>query len=385
VGDASEADRAASASPGVVWRRLTSPRGALLVPAAVTLVWAVVVVGSGELERVLSHWESSLTMAGGSFLGGASPGGGGAVAFPVFTKVLDITPPVARTFSLCIQAVGMTSAGIAIVLTGRTIEVRALLLSILGGTAGFLVAVLTLSDFDSLFWASRLPASYVKVTFTVVLAGMAMVMLTSWRRGEFGSQHLVLWTRRMTVGLLLAAFLGGVLASLVGTGVNVLVFLFIVLVFGLHPRVGVPTSVIAMAAISLVGLATLGVIDGQLAVSTNEAGEVVRVGGEDVAALGEEFDLLGLWLAAVPVAVWGAPFGAWVVHRLHEEWLVIFLAFLAIAEVVSTVVLLDDLRSDVWLVGYGLIGLIVAVVGVRWISVHREWLCGELPELVSDD
>lgn len=387
MGDASEADRAAASPsrPSAMRRRLTSPRFALVVPAAVTLVWAALVLGSGELERVASHWESSLTMIGGSFLGGASPGGGGAVAFPVFTKVLNVPPAVARSFSLCIQAVGMTSAAITIILAGRTIEPRALAISIVGGVAGFLVALFTLADVDALFWASRLPASYVKVTFTVVLAAMATVMLLSLRRGEFGSQHLVLWTRRMTVGLALAAFVGGALASLIGTGVNVFVFLFIVLVFGLHPRVGVPTSVIAMATISLVGLATLGVLDGQLVISTDAAGDVVRVGGEDVGPLpGQEYDLLGLWLAAVPVAVWGAPLGAYVVHRMHEEWLVGFLALFAIVEVVSTVILLDDLRSDAGLVLYGLAGLGLAIAGVRWVSAHREWLCGELPDLVPD-
>ncbi len=385
MGDESEADRAVTApESSAAWRRLTSPRAALLVPATVTIVWAVFVIGGGELERVLSHWESSLTMTAGSFLAGASPEGGGAVAFPIFTKVLHVPPAVARTFSLCIQAVGMTSAAVAIVLAGRTIEVRALVISVIAGSAGFVAALLALSDFDALFWASRQPASYVKVPFTVVLAGMATVMFTSLRRGEFGAEHVPAWTRRMVFGLAIAAFFGGVLASLTGTGVNVLVFLFIVLVFGLHPRVGVPTSVIAMAGISLVGVVTLGVFDGQLAVETNAVGDVVRVGGEAVGPLpGQEYDLLGLWLAAVPIVVWGAPLGAYVVHRLREEWLVTFLALLALTEVVSTVVLLEDLRTDPPLIIYGLVGLIVVIAGVRWVSTHRDLLCGKLPELAG--
>ena len=384
MGDGSEADRAvASSGASAGWRRLSSPAAALIVPSAITVVWAVLVIGGGELERVLAHWESSLTMTAGSFLAGASPEGGGAIAFPVFTKVLHVPPAVARTFSLCIQAVGMTSAAVAIILARRTIELRALVISVAAGSVGFLVALLALSDFDALFWQSRLPPSYVKVTFTVVLAGMATVMFTSLRSTDFGTDRVEAWTRRMMIGLAVAAFVGGVLTSLTGTGVNVLVFLFVVLVFGLHPRVGVPTSVIAMAAISLIGLAILGVVDGQLAVSTNAAGDVVRVGGETVGPLSEEYDLLGLWLTAVPIVVWGAPLGAYVVHRLREQWLVMFLALLATTEVVSTVILLEDLRTDPALIAYGLVGLVVAIVGVRWVSAHRELLCGERPDVVS--
>ena len=385
MADASEAERTAVDAAGPP-RLIRSATVVFFVPATVTFVWAVLVIGSGELDRVLSHWESSVTMAAGSFLAGASPEGGGAVAFPVFTKVLHVPASVARTFSLCIQAVGMTSAAIAIILTGRTIELRALLIAVVAGSAGFLAALLALTEFDTLFWSSRLPASYVKVTFTLVLAGMATVMLTALRKAEYGTQQVEGWNRRMTVGLAVAAFGGGVLASLTGTGVNALVFLFVVLVLGLHPRVGVPTSVIAMAAISLIGLATLGVADGQLAVATNDAGDVVRVGGAEVAPLpGSEFDLLGLWLAAVTIVVWGAPLGAYVVHRLREQWLVGFLLLLATTEVVSTVILLDDLRSDPVLIAYGLIGLVGAIAGVRLVARHRALFRGDGATPVAAD
>ena len=59
------------------------------IPATVTLVWLVAVLASGSFGRALDHWQSALTMVFGSFLAGSSPVGGGAVAFPVFTKLLD--------------------------------------------------------------------------------------------------------------------------------------------------------------------------------------------------------------------------------------------------------------------------------------------------------
>jgi uncharacterized protein len=65
-------------------------RLAWLLPAVFTLSWLVFVLANDHLGRVADHWRSSLTMAFGSFVAGSTPQGSGSVAFPVFTKVLDI-------------------------------------------------------------------------------------------------------------------------------------------------------------------------------------------------------------------------------------------------------------------------------------------------------
>ena len=48
----------------------------------------------------------TITMIAGSFIGGATAEGGGAVAFPVMTLVLHATPAVARDYSFMIQCCG---------------------------------------------------------------------------------------------------------------------------------------------------------------------------------------------------------------------------------------------------------------------------------------
>ena len=55
--------------------------------------------------QVAGYW-ASITMVFGSMIAGATSVGGGAVAFPVFTLALGVTPLVARDFSLMIQTVG---------------------------------------------------------------------------------------------------------------------------------------------------------------------------------------------------------------------------------------------------------------------------------------
>ena len=63
------------------------------------------------LSIIKDNWPVTLTMVFGSFIAGATSEGGGAVAFPVFTKVLHIAPQDAKIFSLAIQSIGMVAAG----------------------------------------------------------------------------------------------------------------------------------------------------------------------------------------------------------------------------------------------------------------------------------
>ncbi|WP_428356321.1 hypothetical protein [Methyloprofundus sp.] len=65
-------------------------------------------------QIIHNYWQVSVTMVFGSIIAGATSEGGGAIAFPVFTKVLHIPPADAKVFSLAIQSVGMVAATVAI-------------------------------------------------------------------------------------------------------------------------------------------------------------------------------------------------------------------------------------------------------------------------------
>jgi hypothetical protein len=162
------------------------------------------------------------------------------------------------------------------------------------------------------------------------------------------------------------------LSAFTGSGVDVLLFLFAVVMCGLHPRVGVPTSIIAMAMTSMLGFVVLGIIHGQLDIGLDQAGAVVSVGGTAVDPLpARQYDVFGLWMAAIPVIVWGAPLGAYVAHVMTERRLILFVAGMAGLEVLSTAIFLDALRSDMTLVIYGVAGLAIAIVGISWLSKNR--------------
>lgn len=350
------------------------------LPVAFTTGWAVFVLASGHVERVLDNWRAALTMVFGSFVAGSTPQGGGAVAFPVFTKILEIPAEVARSFSLSIQATGMVMAAVSILLAGRKVDWKAIKLGVAGGTIGMLFGLFVLGDPDTAFWSSRIDDAYVKVSFTIAIFAVAVIVrMCSTRETRF--DHVQHWGRRAVFLMLVFAVGGGVFSSLAGSGIDVLLFVFIVLVADVTPKVAIPTSIISMAALSLIGFAIVGLLDGQLNVGLNEAGtEVVSVAGE---AFGPEaatrFDLFGIWLAATPIVVWGAPLGAWVASKVSERTVIRFVATMAILEVLTTAFFLDRLRTDLWLSVYFGVGLVAIYFVVQRLDRLSAWIMNEEP------
>jgi len=312
------------------------------LPAAFTLGWILYVFLGGHLDRVVDNWRAALTMLFGSFVAGSTPQGGGAIAFPVFTKVLAMPASVARSFSIAIQATGMVMAAASIILAGRKVDWKALSLGVAGGSIGLLVGFFALGDPSTPFWDSRIDSAYVKVSFTLIIFAVALIVR------------------------LCATKESRIFSSLTGSGTDVMLFVFIVLVAQVSPKVAIPTSIIAMAFVSVIGFAIVGLWHGQLNIGL-EAGQVVSVGGK---AFGPEsavqFDLFGIWLAAAPVVVWGAPFGAWCAAKVSERTIIWFVATMAILEVLTTAFFLEQLHTDMVLTSYAIIGLFFT-----WWAVHR--------------
>lgn len=364
-------------------------RTALGVSTAVLAIWLVYVTVAGHWGRVADQWVSSVTMVSGSFVAGSTPQGGGAVAFPVFTKVLDIDAEVARSFSLSIQAIGMGTASIAIIVTRRLVAWRAVSIVLPAALAGFLLGAVLLGRSDEPFWPSTLPGPYVKVTFTLLVAAMAVVVYLGYRAQLL--ERLVRMpaiSGRIVVALLITGLIGGLLSWLVGSGADVTLYLTVVVLLGLSPRVGIPTSVVVMAGISVAGILLLGVVDGQLSVQLDDAGQVAALHGEQVGAVDGEavfgadasepldpdrYDLFGLWLAAVPVVGFGAPLGSWAVSKVSDRQVARFVVVLATAETVSTAVFLDGLirEPDAALIVYALLGGLVVIGGLWALERHR--------------
>ena len=342
------------------------------ISAAATIIWLAVVAVAGLFERVVNNWESAATMLFGSFLAGSSPEGGGAVAFPVFTKALHVSAPVARSFGLSIQAVGMGVATLAILLFRRKIHRRAAVVGSIGALVGFAVATVFFGEHSELFWPSTISAPWIKATFSIVLATTSLLMVRHLRHGDHHDAPLQ-WNQRIDAALLVAALAGGFVSALGGTGANIVVFLFLVVIVDENPKVALPTAIIVMTVVSVAGLIVYGIVDGQLDVEVT--GDLVTsVGGTSTALDAGRADLLGLWLAAVPVVVWGAPLGSLAASMIPERRLVQFVALLAATEVLTTFILVSELRTNRALLAYLVVGLIALPAGLIGLARSRHTL-----------
>jgi len=129
-----------------------------------------------ESTYIQAHWEISLTMVFGALIAGATSEGGGAVAFPVFTKLLHISPSDAKVFSLAIQSVGMSAAALVIIYMRIPIEWRVIRWASLGGVLGIVLS--------SCLLAPLLSAPVLKMSFTAMISRFAVTLFVLNRRAE---------------------------------------------------------------------------------------------------------------------------------------------------------------------------------------------------------
>lgn len=340
---------------------------AFLVSGSVTVIWVITVTALGLWGRVSDHGIAATTMVFGSFVAGATPQGGGAVAFPVFTKALAIPSETARSFSLSIQAIGMTAASISILIRRSPVVWRAVAAGAACGIAGFVGTLLLLADFSQPFAPVNLPGEFVKVTFTLIVLAMTAATIVAFRTPIRSVSGDIPTNDRILVAMMLGfATLGGVASALLGSGADVMIYLFLVVILGIRSTVGVPTSVLTMTAVSIVGFFVMAILDGQFQIGFTVDGEVATVGGE---ALPEpqtprRADLFGMWLAAAPIVAWGAPMGALVASKLKARTLTMAVVALGSIEVITTVLFLSELRTSVGLLVYAIAGALLGVFGV---------------------
>jgi uncharacterized membrane protein YfcA len=313
-------------------RGLGRIRWFLLWLACFYSTWAAMVITTGAWPVIVSHWGIALAMAAGSYVAGSTPMGGGTVGFPILVLVFDQPASLGRDFGFAIQSIGMTSASIFILCTGRPLERRLLGWSMLGA--------LVATPLSLAFLAPHVDERVMKMLFAVV-----------W--GSFGLMHLVkigeiCAATGMTcmspaferaAGLGIGVVGGGLIASLTGVGIDMLLYVVLVLLARADLKIAIPTSVVIMAFASLVGIGSLHAIG--------------RVAPEIWAPPPE---LWGSWLAAAPIVALGAPLGVFVVNLIGRKPTLLFVSVLCLLQFVW---MAYSERANL-----GLVGLALSLAGL---------------------
>lgn len=276
---------------------------------AVWITWLSLLGGKEAFSYLSEYWQIAVTMVLGSAIAGGTSLGGGAVAFPIFTKILHIPPQDAKIFALAIQSVGMTAASVAICLTGIQVEWRVIRWGSLGGFLGIFLG--------SGLLAPILPPDVIKMSFTVLLTSFAITLFALNRTARNPNFTIPAWTIREQGIVLLAGLLGGIMSGLAGNGIDICLFSVMVLLFRLCEKVATPTSVILMAINALVGF-------GLQVFVFQDFTDPVR----------------SYWFAAIPVVVVGAPLGAMFCNLLRRETIANILISLIFIELISSLLLI---------------------------------------------
>ena len=281
----------------------------IIVAITVWIVWLTVTGPSRAFTNLIANWEAAITMILGSMVAGGTSMGGGAVAFPVFTKVLHVPPNEAKVFSLAIQSVGMSAASFTIVAMKTKVEWRFIRWASLGGVPGVILG--------SVFLAPVLPANVIKFSFSMMVCSFGVVLFALNRSRKRRNLAIPAWGARERVFSLAAGLWGGIVSGLVGSGMDIVGFSIMVLLFGLCEKVSTPTSVILMAINAVVGFI----------LHQYFVGDFVE-------------PVTNYWLAAVPVVVVGAPAGAILCNLMNRKTISRVLIGLISIELVSSFLLI---------------------------------------------
>ena len=270
--------------------------------------WIVYLAAIGPeqaINNIYRHWEVTITMIFGSFAAGSTALGGGAIAFPVFTKILHTPPFEAKIFSLMIQSIGMGAATFLIIMNKIKVEWNIVLLGTLSGSLGITIS--------SYYIYPLLSPTMIKLLFTMLLSSFGLTLLFMLIKDNRYNEKMVIWTKREKTIVLVAGCIGGLISGLQGSGIDIVIFSVMVLIFRISETIATPTSVVIMALNSIAGSILHNLVY------------------NDVPSIVIEY-----WYSAIPVVVIGAPLGAHLCSTLTRQSIVKALIFLIAIEAIST-------------------------------------------------
>lgn len=274
---------------------------------AILIGWSAYMQINAKWVLFVHYWVITLTMILGSFVAGATAEGGAAVAFPVFTKVFHIPAHSAAIYGLLIQSIGMGAAMLFIILKRITFLKKVVFWVVLGGGLGVFIGTK---------WIN-VPAPYPKVLFSTMAMSLAFcLILNRWVLRTPMRPDISHFGKRFCVCFLAVGVIGGIIVSKTGSGIDMLAFIYLTLMLSINEKNIVPTTVIIMAIISLMGAV----------LHLTYFHDVPHV-------------VWSYWLVSVPVVIFGAPLGAYVVYRLARDYIIFFLVSLIFIDVISTVII----------------------------------------------
>tara|TARA_R100001143_G_scaffold58746_1_gene56839 strand:- start:53403 stop:54335 length:933 start_codon:yes stop_codon:yes gene_type:complete len=288
---------------------------------------------SSSWHLFAENWFMTVTMIFGSFIAGASSEGGGAIAYPAMTLLFKIEPDVARNFSFAIQSIGMVMASVWILASKIKIEKSYLLLAGIGGFFGILIGSVFIAPFIKPDFAKMMFVSF-WLSFGIALW---VVNFVNHRKSE---DKLPSLNSYQTTELVLVGLIGGIFSSILGNGLDICSFSYVVLKYRLSEKIATPTSVILMASNAVVGF-----VLNSFFLNTMQS------------------EAIQYWLVSIPVVIFGAPLGAFVITLIKRKTISMILILIIIVQFITALYIVKPgLTLSFFSVVIFLIGILIFFV-----------------------
>lgn len=302
-------------------------------------VWIVLFIAFDCIDILAQNWFYPAIMVVGAFVAGVTPEGGGVVAFPALNIFIGIERSLARDFSLMIQSVGMTSASIFI-LTQRSCnrsQFKPLLKFIPISFAGFVAGMLALQ---------AIPVFIIQALFVSLITTFTVTYYLSSHRGR--RHHLSMRGTKDWWYSAPVLFVGGICASLFGTGADIILYTLLVTQFRMQEKLATQMSIIMMASISVLGFGYRALIDGNVQPTQYQT-----------------------WLCAFPVVLLMAPLGAFVLNRINKEALLAGICVLNIGQLIYFDCYHPSMAKFAWSLGFTVLLSVLFYLLMRRITNTR--------------
>lgn len=279
----------------------------IFIPIAliILILWAIYMHTSASWYLFKENWFMTVTMMFGSFIAGASSEGGGAIAYPAMTLLFKIEPDVARNFSFAIQSVGMVMASLWIMISKIKIEKNYLLIAGIGGFFGIIIG--------SLFIAPYVKPDFAKMMFVSFWLSFGIALwVVNFVNNRKSVEKLPILNSFQTIELVMVGLMGGIFSSILGNGLDIVTFSYVVLKYRLSEKIATPTSVILMASNALIGFA----------ISTFFLNTM-------------QTEAIQYWLVSIPVVIFGAPLGAFIITLIRRKTISMILILIILVQFVT--------------------------------------------------
>lgn len=311
-----------------------------LFVAIVIIAWVLYPISLAAIYSTKEAVLAPFVMVFGSFIAGVSSEGGGAVAFPVFTLVFELKPEIARNFSLAIQSIGMTAATLLLVDYRTKFYAPAIIYGSIGGIIGFILG--------SFISSNGINMALLKLVFVSLWLSFGITLYRIHRaKGKVVIQEKnekdILINPSVKIQLIIYSIIGGIITAFFGNGIDIVLFSILVLKFNLDTKVATVTSIVLMTIITIFGF-------GMHFFVIQDFGEI-------------EFNL---WLACIPVVIFGAPLGSFILKKSNSTFILIFLIVIILTQYIGAIFVL---RPSIELIGYSCLTIIIGLLLFNWIRL----------------